>query len=57
VPVTAADVADYRISYRFLSLVLAKGGYPVRDDLAGEDRPETVEALCTQIYGWAGLKP
>ena len=57
VPVTAADVAGYRLSYRFLSLVLAKGGFPVRDDLAGEDRPETVEALCTQIYGWAGMNP
>jgi hypothetical protein len=55
VPVTAADVAGYRPSYRFLSHVLANGGYSVRDDLAGEDKPETVEALCTQVYGWAGL--
>lgn len=57
VPVTAADVVGYRRSYRFLSHVLASGGYTVRDDLAGEDRPETVEALCNEIYGWAGLDP
>lgn len=57
VPVSAADVAPYRRSYRFLSFVLAQGGYTVRDDLAGEDRPETVEALCAQVYGWAGLAP
>lgn len=57
VPVTAADVAGYRRSYRFMSLVLAQGGFSVRDDLAGEDRPETVEALCREIYGWAGLDP
>ncbi len=57
VPVSAADVAGYRKSYRFLSFVLAQGGFPVRDDLAGEDRPETVEALCREIYGWAGLEP
>lgn len=57
VPVTAADVAGFRRPYRFLSFVLAQGGFPVRDDLAGEDRPETVEALCSEIYGWAGLAP
>jgi SnoaL-like domain len=56
VPVKAADVAGYRKSYRFLSFVLAQGGFPVRDDLAGEDRPESVEALCCEIYGWAGLE-
>ncbi len=55
VPVAAADVAGYRRSYRFMSFVLAQGGYAVRDDLAGEDRPETVEALCREIYDWAGL--
>jgi hypothetical protein len=57
VPVRAADVVGYRRSYRFMSFVLAQGGYAVRDDLAGEDRPETVEALCHEIYGWAGLDP
>jgi hypothetical protein len=57
VPVRAADVAAYRRSYRFMSFVLAQGGYTVRDDLAGEDQPETVEALCHEIYGWAGLDP
>jgi SnoaL-like domain len=56
VPVSAADVAGFRKSYRFMSFVLAQGGYTVRDDLAGEDRPETVEALCRQIYYWAGLE-
>jgi hypothetical protein len=57
VPVKAADVAGFRRSYRFLSFVLAQGGFPVRDDLAGEDRPDTVEALCREIYDWAGLDP
>jgi hypothetical protein len=57
VPVKATDVEGFRRSYRFLSHVLAAGGFAVRDDLAGEDRPETVEALCREIYGWAGLEP
>jgi hypothetical protein len=55
VPVTEQDLAGYRQSYRCLAHVLACGGYTVRDDLAGEDRPESVEALCRDIYGWAGL--
>lgn len=49
-------LAGYRPSYRCLSLVLASQGYPVGDDLAGDDRPETVEALCREVYGWAGLE-
>jgi hypothetical protein len=57
VPVKAAQLAGYRQSYRFMSHVLASNGFTVRDDLAGEDKPETVEALCREIYGWAGLEP
>jgi hypothetical protein len=57
VPVKAAELAGYRQSYRLLSHVLASNGFAVRDDLAGEDKPETVEALCREIYSWAGLDP
>jgi hypothetical protein len=57
IPVTAQDLAPYRRSYRNLAHVLALGGFPVRDDLAGEDRPESVAALCREIYDWAGLPP
>lgn len=57
IPVTAQDLAPYRRSYRNLAHVLAQGGFPVRDDLAGEDRPASVEALCREVYDWAGLAP
>jgi hypothetical protein len=33
------------------------GGMPVRNDLAGVDRPDLVEALTVEVYGWAGLTP
>lgn len=56
VPVKAARLAGYRQSYRFLSYVLDRNGFTVRDDLAGEDKPETVDALCREVYGWAGLE-
>jgi hypothetical protein len=46
-----------RMSYRLLSYCFAKAGYPVPDDLAGIDRPDLVDALTAEIYGWAGLAP
>jgi hypothetical protein len=48
---------SFRPSYRLLSYCLTAGGFPVRNDLAGIDRPELVDALMREIYGWAGLVP
>jgi SnoaL-like protein len=45
----------FRPSYRFLSYCLTSGGFPVPNDLAGVDRPDLVDALVREIYGWAGL--
>ena len=50
-------VKSFRSSYRLLSYCLASGGFPVRDDLPGVDRPDLVDALTSEIYGWAGLTP
>jgi hypothetical protein len=47
----------FRPSYRFLSYCFASVGYPVPNDLAGVDRPDLVEAIVREIYGWAGLTP
>ena len=57
VPVTPQQVAGFRPSYRLLSLLLTRQGYAVDPDLPGMDRPETVEAMCREVYGWAGLEP
>ena len=47
----------FRPSYRFLSYCFASVGYPVPNDLAGVDRPDLVDALVREIYGWAALTP
>jgi hypothetical protein len=51
------EVRAFRPTYRLLSYCLASGGFPVRNDLAGIDRPDLVDALIREIYGWAGLTP
>jgi SnoaL-like domain len=51
------EVKAFRPTYRLLFHCLASGGFPVRNDLAGVDRPDLVDALAREIYGWAGLTP
>ena len=52
VKVDEQRLAGFRPSYRYLSYVLAAGGRPASDDLAGVDRPETVEALRKAERQW-----
>ena len=47
----------FRPTYRLLSYCLSSQGFPVRNDLVGVDRPDLVDALVCEIYGWAGLTP
>jgi hypothetical protein len=46
---------SYRPSYRNLSYSLHLAGYRPRQDLAGEDRPESVRTILAKVYGWLGL--
>ena len=57
VTVDSEAVKAYRPTYRLLSYCLASDGFPVASDLAGIDRPDLVDALVREIYGWAGLTP
>jgi hypothetical protein len=57
VAVDPEALKTFRATYRLLSYCLASGGFPVRNDLAGVDRPDLVDALVREIYGWAGVKP
>lgn len=47
-----AEIAKYRVSYRYESLVFAHAGRPVHDDLPGIDRPETVSAVRAADEAW-----
>ena len=51
------ELKKFRPSYHLLSFCVMSAGFPVRDDLAGIDRPDLVEALTSEVYGWAGLTP
>jgi hypothetical protein len=57
VAIDQEEVKAFRPTYRLLSYCLASGGFPVRNDLAGVDRPDLVDTLVREIYGWAGLAP
>jgi len=57
VPVSAAELAPYRKSYRMLCFLLSLTGYAPSQDLAGDDLPETAAALSAEIYDWADIVP
>jgi SnoaL-like domain len=51
------ELKNFRPPYQLLSFCLMSGGYKPRLDLAGVDRPDLVDALTREVYGWAGLTP
>jgi len=57
VPLTFEDLKPFRKSYRVLSYLLALKGYAPNNELAGEDKPETVASLISEVFGWAGIEP
>ncbi|MGD0956977.1 MAG: nuclear transport factor 2 family protein [Candidatus Acidiferrales bacterium] len=56
VTIDANELKGFRASYRILSYYLKAQGFGIDSNLAGEDRPELVEALLRELFGWAGLK-
>ena len=55
VPVTFEDLKHFRKSYRVLPYLLTLKGYAPNNELAGDDKPETVAALMSAGFGWAGV--
>ena len=57
ISIDPAELKEFRPTYRLLLYYLkTQGGYAVDQTLAGEDKPETVEALNRELFGWAGMK-
>ena len=50
--IPAAELEKYRLSYRYLSYVLARSDHPARDDLPGIDRPDLVASLRETERAW-----
>jgi hypothetical protein len=50
------ELQSFRPTYRLLWYVLAKQGYAIDPELAGDDRPESVQALMREVFTWAGIK-
>ncbi|WP_420309196.1 nuclear transport factor 2 family protein [Streptomyces sp. YS-B37] len=50
--VDAREVERYRAPYRFLAYVLERRGYPIGDDLFGDDRPGEVARLYENAHRW-----
>jgi hypothetical protein len=50
-----AEVNDFRPSYRILSYYLKSQGFTIDPALAGGDRPDLVDALYQELFGWARL--
>jgi hypothetical protein len=49
------QMQQYRPSYRNLCYSLQLKGYTPDNNLPGEDRPETVQAMLQRLYGWLEL--
>lgn len=50
-----SEVKDFRSSYRMLSYYLKLQGFTIDSNLAGEDRPDLVDALYRELFGWVKL--
>jgi SnoaL-like domain len=49
------EIRDFRPSYRMLSYYLQSQRFTIDSELAGEDRPDLVDALYRELFDWAKL--
>jgi SnoaL-like domain len=55
ISIDPAEVRDFRPTYRMLCYYLKTQGFTIDSGLAGEDRPDLVDALNKELFGWAGI--
>lgn len=49
------ELKQFRPSYRLLCYYLKTQGFSIDSRLAGEDRPDRVDALYRELFSWASL--
>ena len=55
IAIDPSEVKGFRSSYRLLGYHLKTLGFSIDSGLAGEDRPDLVDALHEELFAWAGL--
>lgn len=50
--IDSEELKKYRSSYRYLSLVLERKGFPVNTELVGDDRPGGVKRVYDETFAW-----
>jgi hypothetical protein len=55
ISIDPAEVRDFRPTYRMLCYYLKTQGFTIDSGLAGEDRPDLIDALNKELFGWAGI--
>lgn len=54
--ITDAALTSYRRSYRMLCYLLGLTGYVPSQDLAGDDLPDTANAMLKEVFDWLGME-
>jgi len=55
ISIDPSDLRDFRPTYRMLSYYLKSQGFTIDSHLPGEDRPDLVDVLNRELFGWAGI--
>lgn len=57
ISINPEELEGFRSTYRMLSYYLKSQNYEMDSNLAGEDRPDLVEAMNRELCDWAGIEP
>lgn len=55
ISIDSKELESFRPSYRLMSYYLNSRGFAIDSNLPGDDRPDLVQALNLEIFGWAAL--
>jgi SnoaL-like domain len=55
ISIDSKELESFRPTYRLLSYYLQSQGFTIDSNLPGDDRPDLVQALNLELFGWAAL--